>query len=88
MGTELFDVASVLIGKDAKLKDLKAKGLGPDNGAVAGWAVAWSHYAVAGDALVAAKLDSKGFADVNGVKIGPDNTVDDLLAALKLTKNK
>jgi hypothetical protein len=72
-----------LVGKDFKLKELKEKGLGPANGPVGSWALAWDHYALAGDALTAAEVDANGFVNVKGVKIGPDHTVGDLINALQ-----
>ena len=81
MNNQIYEIAGVLIGKDIKLKDLKGMGFGPA-GPVGSWAIAWDHYALAGDALVASTLDGNGFADIKGVKIGPESTVHELMSAL------
>jgi hypothetical protein len=76
---QINEIVGVLIGKDTKLRDLNQ-----DNMPMTGWAVAWSHYALVGDALEASasRLDADGFANINGVRIGPENTVQELLTAL------
>lgn len=83
MDPKMLDVVGALIGKGVKLKDLKGKGLGPDIGPVANWAVAWSHYALAGDAKVGAPVDAAGVMNIGNHKIGPDDTIEQLLEAIK-----
>jgi hypothetical protein len=83
MKTQIADAAEALLGPNTKLKDLKSKGVGYDPLINGNWAVAWSHYALAGDAYTAPTLDAAGALDIKGMKIGPENTVADLLTAIK-----
>jgi hypothetical protein len=82
MDDQIIEQIEKLVGGKTKLADLKANGHGYDP-KVGSWGLAWSHYVFAGDARTAPNFDPGGNIDIKGHKLGPNNTVSDLMSVLK-----